>query len=315
MGSSPAIKRLRDLIELFGPFEDPVLICGETGVGKEAVAQGVHAASRRAGAPLVVHNAGRVDRELTGSQFFGHVRGAFTGAAADRTGLFADAHGGALHLDEIGDLPFALQANFLRVLEDGLVTPVGANAPVAVDVRVIAATNCDLRRAVEEGAFRRDLYYRLNVLRIDVPPLRARGEDVVEIAEHFVAERGQSFSLSPKAADKLKTHAWPGNVRELKNCVTRAAVLARGGDIDPEHIEFDGETTGVAASLDIDAGKRAIALYLAAIALERAGGNVSKAATLANMNRTSFHALKKELDGVSPAALRDGLSAFVGGAG
>ncbi len=315
VGSSPAINRVRELIDLYGPEDEPVLICGETGVGKEAIARRLHAASDRADGPLVVQNAGRIDRDLAGSHFFGHVRGAFTGATADRPGMFAEADGGALHLDEIGDLPFELQANFLRVVEDGRVTPVGANVAFDVNVRIIAATNVNLEAAIERGDFRGDLYHRLSALELHVPPLRDRGDDVVEIAEHFLdlraARKGKRARLKPAAADRLLDYDWPGNVRELRNCMTRAAVHARDGDIGPDAIALKAPCER--ASLNIDEAKRTIARYLAAAALERARGNVSKAATLTGVNRTSFHALKKEL-GSGPfdlAALRASMSIYL----
>ncbi|MBI1393760.1 MAG: two-component system response regulator [Alphaproteobacteria bacterium] len=317
IGSSRAIRQVRELISAYGPHPDSVLITGETGVGKEAVAAGLHAASERADGPLVVHNAARVDSELTGSQFFGHVRGAFTGAERDRIGLFEQADGGTLHLDEIGDMPVDLQANFLRVLEDGLVTPVGGNDARRVDVRIISATNKDLASEADAGRFRRDLHYRINVLNINVPPLRERGDDIVELAEHFIAKRcertGASVKLTPAAADLLKQHAWPGNVRELKNCMTRAMILALGKDVTPDAIVFDEPAT--CGSYDIEAAKQAMVRYLTAAALGRTNGNVSKAAQLTGVSRTTLHGFRNDLgDSQSDLAkLRAALDIYLGG--
>ena len=297
IGSSAAIKKLREQIDLFATEEEPVLIFGETGSGKEAVAHRIHARSKRSGGPLVIHNAGRIDHELAGSEFFGHKRGAFTGAVENRDGLFALANSGTLHLDEISEMPFVVQANLLRVIEDGMFAPVGSSQHVSTDVRVIAATNKDLKVAVEHGTFREDLFHRLNVLRIDVPPLRARGDDIVEIADYFLWQRAETMgrvtALTPISADKLKAYAWPGNVRELRNVVIRAAVLCGEGEIHPDFVEIpDSEGPPVA---DIDTGKELVSRLIVATALEQAKGNVSEASRKIKLNRTSLHNWKKKL--------------------
>ena len=296
------MKTLREEIELFAEEDEPVLISGETGSGKEAVATELHRLSPRSAKPFLVRNVSGVSAELAGSEFFGHVKGAFTGAVEKREGVFALADGGSLHLDEIGDLPMGVQAQLLRVLEDGVVTPVGGAAQKTVNVRIIAATHVDLKSAVAENKFRQDLYHRLNVLRINVPPLRQRGDDVIELANYWLAKRaakrGCTFKLSSAAADLLRAHSWPGNVRELKNVVTSAAVLARAGKISTEHIRIDRQdASGQSDSLKIGDAKDLIARYLAAKALERSGGNATKAAKLTGLGRSTFMMLKQNLNG------------------
>ena len=251
--------------------------------------------------------------------FFGHVKGAFTGAVERRDGVFALAHGGSLHLDEIGDLSIDAQSQILRVVEDGIITPVGSVTSKAVNTRVIAATNIDLAAAVRKKKFREDLYHRLNILRIDVPPLRARGDDVIEIAEFWLAERGKTrprtAKLTAPAADKLLKHDWPGNVRELKNAVIRGAILARDGDITADHIRLDATAgCGGAEGLNVAEGKELMALYLVAKALDQAGGNATKAAKLTEIGRTSFMNMKRQLteEKLSTAKLAADLRAFLG---
>jgi DNA-binding NtrC family response regulator len=216
--------------------EAPVLVTGETGTGKELVARAIHRYSSRAERPFVPVNCGALPEGLLESELFGHVRGAFTGAVADKKGLFEQAHGGSIFLDEIGEMSPALQVRLLRTLELGELRPVGGSRAIVVDVRVIAATHRDLERAVREGGFRQDLFYRLHVFSIQVPALRDRREDVPLLAAHFLAglaRRGRgSVSLTPAASAALAAHDWPGNVRELENTLERLAVEARGGTID-----------------------------------------------------------------------------------
>lgn len=308
VGSSRSIVKIRELIELYAPESDPVLVCGETGAGKEAVARRLHIESPRRPHPFIVRNVGRIDRELAGSDFFGHARGAFTGAQERREGLFEQADKGSLHLDEIGELPIELQANLLRVIEDGVVTPLGPAAPLQVDVRTIAATNADLEQAAQRGAFRKDLFYRLSALRIDLPPLRDRGDDSVEIAEHMIAsisaERGRQFSLTNDAKDAIRKHPWPGNVRELRNALRRAAIHVRSGEIAAEHLfltdrprSFDPPEVKTASEL--------LSRYLVASALERENGVVLAAAKRIKLNREKCGEIGKALaaDGVSASEL------------
>ncbi len=229
-------KAMRDVFRLAAKvarFDTTVLVTGESGTGKELVARGIHFASARAKMPLVVENCGCVPENLLESLFFGHVKGAFTGADYDKKGLFEEADNGTIFLDEIGDLPLPLQVKLLRVLQEGEIRPVGASQPLNVDVRVVAATARDLAVEVEEGRFRQDLYYRLNVLPIVLPPLRQRPADIPLLCDHFIAKfkdrMGSVASRIDKEAMKLLLkYQWPGNVRELENTIERALVLADG---------------------------------------------------------------------------------------
>jgi transcriptional regulator with GAF, ATPase, and Fis domain len=210
-----------------------VLIQGETGVGKELVAHVIHARSPRSKGPLVKVNCASIPHELFESEFFGHVKGAFTGAHRDRVGRFQLADGGTIFLDEVGEIPLDLQSKLLRVLQESEYERVGDDRTHVVDVRVVAATNRDLERAVEAGRFREDLYYRLSVFPIDVPPLRERGADVVQLASHFLERTCQEFGHHPLALSRqqavlLTKYEWPGNIRELKNVIERAVILSRG---------------------------------------------------------------------------------------
>jgi DNA-binding NtrC family response regulator len=230
LGESAPMVALRGLIARIAPTDATVLITGQTGTGKEVVARSVHAQSRRAQRPFVAINCAAIPESLLEGELFGHARGAFTGATSERAGLLSDADGGTLFLDEIADMPAPLQAKLLRALEDRKVRAVGASNERAIDVRVIAATNRDVDEAVAKGTFRSDLLYRLDVVRIELPPLRARGNDVLTLAQRFIAEAAKRFAkpvqgmTSPVAA-KLLAYSWPGNVRELRNCVDRAVAL------------------------------------------------------------------------------------------
>ena len=237
IGVSGAMATVFDLIHQVAPTRASVLITGETGTGKELVARAIHDLSPRASRPLVALNCAAIPAELLESELFGHTRGAFTGASSDRIGKFELADGGSLLLDEIGDMPQAMQAKLLRVLQDGVIERIGSNKRVSVDVRVLAATNKDLAAAAQAGHFRQDLYYRLNVFEIALPPLRERREDILPLArhfcDHFARELGRGpLVLADDAARVLAAHDWPGNVRELRNLVERAAVLAGGPRID-----------------------------------------------------------------------------------
>ena len=209
-----------------------VLVTGESGTGKELVARALHAGGRRARGPFVAVNCAAVPEPLLESELFGHVRGAFTDAKEARAGLFQQAAGGTLFLDEIGDMPLPLQPKLLRALQERTVRPIGGSQEIPVDVRIVAATNRDLEEAIEDRRFREDLYFRINVVQLPLPALRARGGDVLELAQHFVARfasrAGKSVvGISPAAAERLLAYSWPGNVRELQNCVERAVALTR----------------------------------------------------------------------------------------
>ncbi len=243
IGDSAVLQVARGAIRKFAPVELPVLITGETGTGKELAAQALHALSPRHARPFLAVNCGAIPAALVQSELFGHERGAFTGAASRRLGLFETANGGTVFLDEIGDLPLDVQTNLLRVLQEGTVERVGSNRPLAVDVRVLAATHVDLEQAVERGQFRRDLFYRLNVLRLPMPALRDRGSDIMLLAHHFLASfrdrhvtRARGFSSDATLA--MERFNWPGNVRELLNRVQRAAIVADGELIGAADLEL-----------------------------------------------------------------------------
>ncbi len=232
LGNSPALQRVRELIGRVADTDSTVLITGESGTGKEVVARALHQRSRRSGGPFVAVNCAALPEALLEAELFGHTRGAFTDARAARTGLFVQAHGGVLFLDEIAELPLALQPKLLRALQERTVRPLGGDDEVPFDVRLIVATNRDLDAAVEEGRFREDLYFRINVIHIPLPPLRARGSDVLLLAQHSLGQfsawqHKQVTGLSAAAAERLLAYAWPGNVRELQNCMERAVALTR----------------------------------------------------------------------------------------
>ena len=234
IGASPAMREVHKLIGLAAPSEATVLIAGETGTGKEEVARALHRHGPRTRRSFVAVNCAAIPAELLESELFGHVKGAFTGALNARIGRFQEADHGTLFLDEIGDMTIAMQAKILRVLQDRVVTPVGASAPVSVDVRIVAATHRDLIAMVKAGTFREDLFYRLNVVRVSLPALRERGSDILVLAEHFLGQLdpGQPKRLSPAAAQALLAHPWPGNVRELRNIMHQAVVTVRGPVLD-----------------------------------------------------------------------------------
>ena len=240
VGSSTAMRDVQKSIGLLADSDATVLLLGETGTGKEVVARAIHRHGRRSKAPFVPVNCAAIPAELLESLLFGHVRGAFTGAIADRAGSFREAQGGTLFLDEIGDMDLAMQAKLLRALQERVVTPVGGR-PVPINVRVIAATHRDLLQAVRDGRFREDLYYRLGVVPVALPPLRERLADIIPLAEHFLAlssEGTPAKRLSADAASRLLAHPWPGNVRELLNAMKRVSTLVRRPVIAAEDLAF-----------------------------------------------------------------------------
>ncbi len=243
IGDSPKILEVFRLVEGVGPTSSTVMVLGESGTGKELVARAIHQHSPRAKKPFVAVNCGAIPKELVESELFGHVRGAFTGAQTARAGLFESADGGTILLDEVGDLPLAAQVKLLRVLQEGEIKRVGADETRTVDVRVLAATNVDLMTRIQTGQFRRDLYYRLHVIAIELPPLRDRGDDVLLLASHFLQKFARSMQrdarrLSPEAARALCEYDWPGNVRELEHAIEHAMVLAQKEVITPADLPF-----------------------------------------------------------------------------
>jgi two-component system, NtrC family, response regulator HydG len=262
VGSSRAMQRVHDVIGRVATSDAAVLIQGETGVGKELIARRIHETSRFKDGPFVAINCAAVPPTLLESELFGHVRGAFTDAKAERVGLFVQANRGTLFLDEIGELPLEIQPKLLRALQQRCVRPVGANSEVPFDARIITASNRELEEEVEEKRFRQDLYYRINVVRIVVPSLRERDGDVLELAQYFLAQQGirgekQALRLSPEVAKRLMEYRWPGNVRELENCIARGVAFARFDELTvddlPEKIRsYDSERFIVSANDEME---------------------------------------------------------------
>ena len=242
VGDSAPLKEIRALVQKVGPTNARVLITGENGSGKELVARAIHEASGRRARPFVEVNCAAIPSELVESELFGHIKGAFTGAVADQAGKFDAADGGTLFLDEIGDLALNAQAKILRALQEGVIVRVGDSKPIKVDVRVIAATNRDLRQEIRQGSFREDLYHRLNVMPIHVPPLRKRAGDIPALVSHFVSVLGQGPGMAPKpfagdALRMLQERRWPGNVRELRNAIERLLILSAGDEVSADDVE------------------------------------------------------------------------------
>jgi two-component system, NtrC family, response regulator HydG len=314
VGTSSAMRRLHSAVERLASQDVSILIQGESGTGKELVARALHAGGPRRKARFVALNCGAIPESLIDSELFGHARGAFTGATTDRAGVFVEADGGTLFLDEIGDMPISVQARLLRVLQEGEVRPVGSSGVRSVDVRVIAATHVDLAAAVEAGRFRQDLYYRLNVVVLAVPPLRERLEDLPLLAAHFLRKHGGKHppSLAPDTLEVMASYEWPGNVRELENAVMHAIALHHGEVIGPESLPQQiqrargrprleparraPETNpGEDDLLPLTEAKRRASMvyerrYLIRV-MERARGSVSEAARLAGLDRTNFRRL------------------------
>jgi two-component system response regulator AtoC len=295
---SPAMVQAVELAEKVAPHPSTVLVTGESGTGKEVIARLIHAASSRNDQAFIPVNCGAIPENLLESELFGHVRGAFTGAERDRVGLFEEANSGTLFLDEIGELPTSLQVKLLRTLQDREIRRVGESVTRKVDVRIIAATARDLETEVEQGGFRSDLYYRLNVVNIHLPPLRHRGEEVPLLVQHFLGEYNERLGTSVTSVDSaamghLVAYPWPGNVRELENVVERAMVLADGETITPEQLPrpvIDGDAKiSSPDSLpedELSVKKRTAALerQLIARALEITGGNRTKASDILDLS-------------------------------
>ncbi len=297
-GVSDAAIKLNDYIELVAPTNMSVLIMGESGTGKEQVAKSIHNKSKRKGAPFIAVDCGAIPKEIASSEFFGHVKGSFTGAIQDKTGHFEAANGGTLFLDEIGNLSYGLQVQLLRALQERKIKPVGSNHEIKVDIRVVTATNEDLSKAVKEGNFREDLYHRLNEFSIEVPSLRERNEDLLLFANFFLDQANEDLEkqvvgFSDEATEAFKNYSWPGNLRELKNMVKRAVLLTQG-DIIP--LKVLPHEISVAKSTDESYGlfKNKNEESLILDALDKAQGNKSKAARILDIDRkTLYNKLKQ----------------------
>lgn len=299
VGRSPKLAQALTLADKVARHPSTVLVTGESGTGKELIARHIHDASPRASRPFVAVNCAAIPEALLESELFGHARGAFTGATTERQGLFEEANEGTLFLDELGDLPIALQVKLLRALQEGEVRRVGDNASRSVDVRVVAATARDLETDVAEGRFRSDLYYRINVMRIHLPALRERSEDVPELVRHFVERFNRRLGLhvtgvSAAAMRALVEYPWPGNVRELENVVERAMVLTDGPQLDVEQLPTLAASSvrsdGAASPLDLSVKRRTEELERVLIreALERTRGNRTRAAKLLDLSHRAL---------------------------
>ena len=295
LGKSSAMSHVKDVITKVAPTDTIVLISGESGTGKELVAAEIHNSSKRSKKPFIIINCAAIPETLLEGELFGYDKGAFTGAVRNKPGQFKLADKGTLFLDEIGELPLALQSKLLRAIELGEFLPLGSSKPVKVDVRTIAATNRNLEEMVSEKTFRDDLYYRLNIFPVRIPPLRERPEDILPIAEDFLKGKGAHFiPLHEDVVKKLYEYPWPGNVRELRNILERATILAGSEPITPAHISLGA---GSAISTPEDAlgsliGKKSlpeIERSLIVLAVERSGGNKSKAASLLGITRRTLY--------------------------
>jgi len=307
VGRSRAMQEVFRLVGKIAPHGTTVLITGESGTGKELVARGIHAKSSRAKKPFVAVNCGCVPENLLESEFFGYVRGAFTGADRDRKGLFEEAEGGTLFLDEIGELPLAMQVKLLRVLQENEIRRIGSAKSTKLDVRIVAATARDLAEEAQAGRFREDLYYRLNVVNIHIPPLRERTDDIPLLCDHFLQKYSdrlagrQMQGVAPAAMNLLVRHSWPGNVRELENVMQRAVILAEKNVILPENLppklggsHNDRRLDDLLGTLSIKEGRRILERRLISRALEATGGNKSRAAEYLEISYPSLLSKIKE---------------------
>ena len=302
LGACPAMIKLFEMIKLAAQAEYPILITGESGTGKEMVAEAVHKHSQRHEKPLVVINCGAIPENLLENEFFGHEKGAFTDAAVQQIGKFELADGGTVFLDEIGELPIKLQVKLLRCLQEGTIERLGGGKTIQLDLRIIAATNIDLEESVRQGTFREDLFFRLNVLPLVLPPLRERGEDILLLARHFIREEAQvlkrgKVTMAPAAISVLDLHSWPGNVRELQNRIRMALSLTTGNIITAGDLGLEDEENGEKTEQTLLTLKEARAQAEKNVirhAMALTDNNVSQAARLLETSRPTLHDLIKK---------------------
>ncbi len=300
VGTSKEIKKSIAVAEKVAPYTTTVLITGQSGTGKELIARGIHASSPRSDKPFFAINCGSIPAELLESEFFGYVKGAFTGADKDKKGLFEEAKGSTLFLDEIGELPLAMQVKLLRVLQENEIRPLGSSSVIPTDVRILAATAKDLQQELQRGVFREDLFYRLNVLSISLPSLADRIDDIPQLCEHFLKKYNRTLNsnvsaLSRETLDVLFRHHWPGNIRELENVIQRGMLLAEGDTLEVDHVAAlnitpnDGSSKGsFFQGFSIKHAQKKLEAELIAEALKETGGNKSKASILLEISYPSL---------------------------
>jgi two-component system NtrC family response regulator len=296
LGSSAGIQDVLRMIRRVGPSDVPVLVTGESGTGKELVARAIHRQSARKGEPFVAINCGAIPETLLESELFGYEKGSFTGATQQRKGRIESAQGGTLFLDEIGDVPLALQVKLLRFLQDHTIQRLGAKETIAVEARILAATNVNLQKAISEGRFREDLYYRLCVVTIAVPALSERGSDIPLLARTFLTkfaeeEKKSLKGFTPQAVEALTAHSWPGNVRELENRIKRAVVMAEGKYVTPANLELKDPSSAEEDASTLRASRDSREKDLVRLAMEKSDGNVSRAAAELGISRPTLYQL------------------------
>ena len=296
VGSSAPMQDVFRMIRRVGPSDVPVLIAGESGTGKELVARAIHRQSARKSEPFIAINCGAIPETLLESELFGYEKGAFTGATQQRKGRIESAQRGTLFLDEIGDIPLALQVKLLRFLQDHTIQRLGAKETLAIDARILAATNVDLQKAIVEGKFREDLYYRLCVVTIAMPALSERGSDIILLARTFLTkfaeeEKKPLKGFMSQAVEALRTHPWPGNVRELENRIKRAVVMAEGKYVTPENLELKDPSLSEEEASTLKASRDSREKDLVRLAWEKAEGNVSRAASELGISRPTLYQL------------------------
>ena len=294
-GSSRPMVTIRKTVDKIAPTDATVLISGENGTGKDMLAQEIHARSLRSGKPMVAVDAGAITETLFESELFGHVKGAFTDAHTDHVGKFEQADGGTLFLDEIGNIPLHLQAKLLRVIQNRSVVRVGGSKAIPVDIRLICATNMNLEQLVREGRFREDLYYRINTVHINLPPLRERKEDIVPLAQLFLEHFSKKYhrhleGLDGSAKAALEGAWWSGNIRELQNCIEKAVILSDGNELTGKDLQPEQAKQGASGSGTLRAANEAEEERLVREAMERSGGNISSAAKILGVSRPTLYA-------------------------